>query len=86
MTQPDDASISELLALREKRMRATSLAETPDERMARFARLQQASFELLRSSAEGYRNYLKRNYASRSVEVVDGQWRPVSPTRRYGAT
>lgn len=86
MTQPNDASISEQLALRDKRMRAEGLAETPDERMARFARLQQASFELLRSSAEGYWNYLKRNYTSRSAEVVDGQWRPVSPARRYGAS
>jgi hypothetical protein len=44
--------------------------------------LQIASFELLHSSPEGYRNFLRRNHKSRRVEVIDGVWHPVSADRR----
>ena len=52
------------------------------ERLADFAKLQQASFRVLRESPQGYRHFLHRNLASRRTEVIDGVWRPVSPARR----
>lgn len=58
--------------------------ETPEDRLARFGRLQAASFELLRSSPEGWRHFIQRNLHSRRVKVIDGKWRPVSADRCAG--
>ncbi len=58
--------------------------ETAEQRLARFVRLQNASFELLRSSPAGLRHFLQRNLQSRRVKVIDGKWRPVSADRRVG--
>lgn len=55
--------------------------QTPAERLALLAGLQAASFRLLRSSPQGYEHFLRRNFHSRRAEVIDGQWRPVSPDR-----
>lgn len=57
--------------------------ETAEERLKRFAQLQQSSFEPLRSSPAGLEHFLRRNMASRRVEVIDGRWRPVSADRRF---
>ena len=56
--------------------------ETPDERLARFARLQNDSFTLLCSSPTGLQHFLHRNLHSRRVKVIDGMWRPISADRR----
>jgi uncharacterized protein (DUF2384 family) len=81
-TAMDELDISGTLDLRRKRQRRISLDESVEERLERFIKLQTASFELLRSSPEGYRNFLRRNHKSRRVEVIDGVWHPVSVDRR----
>ena len=56
-------------------------SESPEQRLARFIRLQRSSFELLRASSDGCQHFLRRNFRSRRVEVIHGEWRPVSPDR-----
>lgn len=77
-----DPNISAELELRRKHQRQRCRDESVEERIDRFIKLQTASFELLRSSPEGYRNFLRRNHKSRRVEVIDGVWQPVSADRR----
>lgn len=57
-------------------------ARTPEQRLTDFVRLQKASYVVLCASPGGYRNFLRRNFLSRRVEVTDGKFRPVSPDRR----
>ena len=52
------------------------------ERLADWTKLQQASFQILMASPDGYRHFFRRNMESRRTEVINGQWRPVSPARR----
>ncbi len=77
----DDLDISGTLDLRRQRQQRIGRNESVEERLNRFIELQTASFELLRSSPEGYRNFLRRNHKSRRVEVIDGVWYPVSVDR-----
>jgi len=77
----DELDISGMLDLRREQQQRISRDESVEERLDRFIKLQTASFELLRSSPEGYRNFLRRNHKSRRVEVIDGVWRPVSVDR-----
>ena len=79
-TEKDDMDAA--INLRTQYMRRLSEKRSPSERLAEFARLQQASFRLLRESPHGYEHFVRRNLESRRVEVVDGVWRPVSPARR----
>ena len=57
-------------------------ARSAEQRLGQFAKLQQASFDVLIASPAGYRNFLRRNHHSRRVEVVDGEYQPVSSARR----
>jgi len=75
-------SIKAAIDARNRFQRRRSEQQTPGERLAELARLQQASFRLLRESPQGYEHFLRRNLESRRVEVIDGVWRPVSPARR----
>lgn len=78
-TDHDDiASAIETRTRFERRLRSN---ESPEERLARFSRLQRQMFDLLRASPDGYRHFLRRNLQSRRVEVIHGEWRPVSPDR-----
>lgn len=81
MTIEDEPDISQMLELRRRHMREQQRLETLEQRWQRFAELQAASFKLLRSSPEGYENFLRRNHKSRRVEVIDGVWHAVSPDR-----
>ena len=58
--------------------------ESPHQRLARFIELQKRCFEVLRSSPDGFRHFLQRNYRARRTEVTDGRWRPVSADRDAG--
>jgi hypothetical protein len=78
----DELGISDMLELRRQKQRRMSRDESVEDRLNRFIKLQIASFELLCSSPEGYRNFLRRNHKSRRVEVIDGVWHPVSADRR----
>jgi hypothetical protein len=44
-------------------------AATPAERLARFAALQAETFERLRQSPEGWKNFMRRNLHKRAIRV-----------------
>jgi hypothetical protein len=54
---------------RDRRRRYLSAKETPQERLAAMARLQEATWAALRASPSGYAHYLRRNYQARSIRV-----------------
>ncbi len=78
----DNENIRAAIDARLRYMRRVRENRSASDRLAAFARLQQASFRVLRASPRGYRHFLERNMSSRRVEVIDGEWRPVSPARR----
>ena len=78
----NSADIAAAVRLRARMQQHVVATESPEQRLARMADLQRASFELLASSPAGWQHFLRRNFASRRVEVIDGIWRPVSPDRR----
>ena len=78
----DNESIRVAINRRSRHMRRARMNRSIDQRLADFTKLQQASFRVLRASPDGYRHFLKRNLHSRRVEVIDGEWRPVSPVQR----
>ena len=78
----DSASIRVAMGIRSRYMRRVRQNRSAGERLADFAKLQQASFRVLGASPRGYRHFLDRNLNSRRAEVIDGVWRPVSPARR----
>ncbi len=78
----DRESIHAAIGLRTRYLRHLCQQRTADQRLADFAKLQQASFRVLRESPRGYQHFLRRNLSSRRAEVIDGEWRPVSPARR----
>jgi hypothetical protein len=55
---------------RRNRLRAhLALQKTPQERMADMAKLQEAMWETLRKSPEGYAHFLRRNFKARAIKV-----------------
>jgi len=74
--------IEQAMSLRAKYTRRQFAARSGEQRLGQFAKLQQASFEILIASPAGYQNFLRRNLFSRRVEVVDGEYRPFSSVRR----
>lgn len=80
----DDNDINNAIRLRARAAQRLRSQETGELRLQRLAQLQRVSFELLRSSPSGLEHFLRRNMASRRVEVINGKWRPVSADRRFG--
>ena len=78
----DKENIHAAIDIRTRYMRQVGENRSAGERLADFAKLQQASFRVLRESPHGYRHFLRRNLDSRRAEVIDGVWKPVSPARR----
>ena len=76
-----DAEIAKAMQARANLQRHLTLDESGEQRLERFVRLQQAAFELLRSSPEGYQHFLKRNMRLRRIQVIDGKWKPVATDR-----
>ena len=74
--------IQDAIERRDRYRRRYELRRSPGERLAAFYELQQTAFALLRASPEGYQHFLRRNYASRRTEIVDGRYVPESPDRR----
>lgn len=74
--------ISSAIEARRRFERRLRSSESPEQRLARFVRLQRRSFELLHASPDGFQHFLRRNYRSRRAEVINGEWRPISPDRR----
>ena len=81
-----DADIAKAMHARETLQRHLKSDESGEQRLERFVRLQQAAFELLRSSPEGYQHFLKRNTRSRRVQVIDGKWIPLATDRPSAET
>lgn len=77
----DRTSISTAINIRSRYMRRLSERRSAGDRLSDFAKLQEVSFRVLRESPCGYRHFLSRNLRSRRVEVIDGQWQPVSSAR-----
>lgn len=63
--------LSRQLAARDSLRRKLAWAKTPRERMQEMARLQQAAWEALRLSPEGYAHFLRRNFKKRAIPVRD---------------
>ena len=77
----DSESIQAAIDIRTRYRRRLRQSRTAGERLAEFAKLQQASFRVLCQSPRGFQHFIRRNMASRRAEVIDGVWRPVSPAR-----
>jgi len=78
----DSESIRAAIDIRTRYMRRVRENRSADDRLADFAKLQQASLSVLLASPRGYRHFLERNLHCRRVEVINGEWKPVSPARR----
>ncbi len=61
-----------------RRVKFLAANDTPAKRLERLAQIQIASMTILRSNLVAYQAYLKRNYAARRTEFVDGTWKPVA--------
>ena len=61
--------IAQQLAIRDSFRKKLALAQTPSERMAAMARLQEATWDILRRSPEGYARFLRRNFKARALTV-----------------
>jgi hypothetical protein len=78
----DNDMIDAAMRIRSRYQRRVRENRTAGERLADFAKLQQASFRVLCASPRGSRHFLERNLRSRRAEVIDGVWKPISPARR----
>lgn len=63
--------IAKQLELRDSLRRKLNWANTPEQRVAEFARMQDAARELLRQSPDGYQHFLRRNLKARAIDVRD---------------
>lgn len=81
MSSEHEMELGEIAQLR-RRLLAAAGQDTPEERLKRFAALQQAAFAQLRSNEKAYQHFLRRNRENRRVEVIDDQWRPICAARR----
>jgi cytochrome c-type biogenesis protein CcmH/NrfG len=59
--------IAEQLAIRDRMRRRYWLSQTPQQRLAEMARLQEQAWKILRSSEAGYAHFIRRNFKARSV-------------------
>lgn len=75
MMEENNELVQAALATRDRFLRKLRERETPEQRLERFRELQNAAWEILRSSPEGYQAFLRRNYRKRRVEVINGEWR-----------
>jgi hypothetical protein len=59
------------LVSRDHLRRRLASRATPAERVRDLARLQEATWAILRRSPEGYAHFLRRNFKARAIEVRD---------------
>lgn len=62
-------SIADQLAIRDRFLRHSRQNQSPAERMADMMRLQEATWNLLRQSPEGYAHFIRRNFKARAITV-----------------
>ena len=65
---PDPA---QQLVRRDRLRRQLAARATPAERVRDLARLQDATWAILRGSPAGYAHFLRRNFKARAIEVRD---------------
>jgi hypothetical protein len=63
----DDVSRQTLL--RDRLRRKLAAAQTPRQRLEEMARLQEATWRMLRANPSGYARFLRRNYKARAIQV-----------------
>jgi hypothetical protein len=63
--------IDEQLARRDRFLRHRWASLTPAQRFQEMMDLQQSTWDLLRSSPEGYAHFLRRNFKARAIDVGD---------------
>ncbi len=73
----DNSRMQAIMQAKRRRMRREYRQMTPEERMARFAKLQAGAMALLRQSPRGYEHFTRRNHHKRRTVFTDGEWRPV---------
>jgi hypothetical protein len=61
--------IAEQLAIRDRFRKKMIQRETPSERLRAMARLQQETWDALRSSPSGWAHFLRRNFKARAIDV-----------------
>ena len=61
-----------------RRLRLAAAEDTPAKRLERLAEILIASMAILKGNPAAYQAFLKRNYAARRTEFVDGTWKPVA--------
>jgi hypothetical protein len=61
-----------------RRTKLIAAEDTPEKRLDRLAEIQIASMAILKGNPAAYQAFLKRNYAARRTEFVDGTWKPVT--------
>jgi len=65
----EPVNLQEQLARRDRFLQRQWAAMTPAERFRGMMELQQRSWDLLRSSPEGYAHFLRRNFKARAIHV-----------------
>jgi hypothetical protein len=65
------SDLDEQLARRDRFLRQRSAQLTPAQRLEEMSKLQRRTWELLRSSQEGYAHFLRRNFKARATRVGD---------------
>jgi len=68
----EPVNLQEQLARRDRFLQRQWMAMTPAERFHGMMELQQRTWDLLRSSPEGYAHFLRRNYQARAIHVERG--------------
>lgn len=66
---PTQAELAEMMRLKRKLLRQRNLALSVEERIAKFWRLQESSFELLRSDPKSYARFIQRNLKKRAIAL-----------------
>jgi len=62
---------AEQLVNRDRLRRKLATRASPAERVRDLARLQEATWAILRSSPAGYAHFLRRNFKARAIQVRD---------------
>lgn len=66
-----DEEIAKQFATRDRMRKKLAARETYSQRMQKMADLQEATWKALRASPTGWDHFLRRNFKSRAIEVVN---------------
>jgi hypothetical protein len=63
------SDLDEQLGRRDRFLRRRWAGLTAEQRVAEMMQLQETTWQLLRSSPEGYQHFLRRNFKARAIDV-----------------